>query len=63
MTNYRKAISYPAFMALTPEERKQHSVYFLQINPEYCPVILNIEHAGKPVELKMCKYLWFKLES
>jgi len=33
MTEYRKPISYKAFMALTPEKRKEHSTYFLQSNP------------------------------
>lgn len=49
MTQYRKAISYHDFMALPPETRKEHSNYFLQQNPEYCPVVLCVEHLGKPV--------------
>jgi hypothetical protein len=56
MTQYRRAIGYNDFMALTPVERKEHSNYFLQQNPELCPVVLNVDHMGKPVELKMCKY-------
>jgi uncharacterized protein YcsI (UPF0317 family) len=55
MTTYRKAINIADFMALSPEVRKEHSNYFLQQNPELCPVVLSVEHMGKPVELKMCK--------
>ena len=56
MTSYRKAINYGDFMLLPAEVRKEHSNYFLQQNPELCPVVLSVEHAGKAVELKMCKY-------
>lgn len=55
MTSYRKAVNYADFMALPPETRKEHSNYFLQQNPELCPVVLSVEHMGKAVELKMCK--------
>ena len=59
MTSYRKAINYSDFMALPPETRKEHSNYFLQQNAELCPVVRSVEHGGKPVELKMCKYVLF----
>jgi hypothetical protein len=55
MTNYSRAITYDKFMALSPEERKDHSNYFLNKKPEYCPVIIKVEHGGKPLEIKMCK--------
>lgn len=55
MTNYNRAITYDKFMALSPEERKDHSNYFLNKRPEYCPVIIKVEHGGKPLEIIMCK--------
>lgn len=54
--NYRRAITYEDFMGLKAEERKEHSNFFHNNNPEYCPVVLSIEHGGKSVPLKMCKY-------
>lgn len=53
---YRKAIQYSDFIKLAPEVRREHANFFLKNYPEYCPVALNVEHAGKPVPLRMCKY-------
>ncbi len=63
MTNYRKAITYDKFMALSPEERKDHSTYFLKQKPDLCPVIIKVEHGGKPLEIKMCKYFPIHVDS
>lgn len=53
--NYRKAITYDKFMELSAQERREHSNFFHTNYPDYVPVILNIEHGGKKVPLKMCK--------
>jgi hypothetical protein len=44
-------------MKLPVDQRKLHSDFFLQAYPDKCPVLLNIEHAGKSVALKTCKCL------
>ncbi len=42
MSNYRRAINYQDFMSLPAETRKEHSNFFLQQNPELCPVVLSV---------------------
>ena len=49
MTEYKRAISYTEFMALSPDIRKEHSSYFLKNRPEFCPVILSVDREGKAV--------------
>ena len=61
--NYRKAITYEKFMELPAQERREHANFFHTNYPDYVPVILSIEHGGKKVPLKMCKYLFPQLDS
>ena len=61
--NYRKAITFEKFMELPAQERREHANFFHTNYPDYLPVILNIEHGGKKVPLKMCKYLSFHPDS
>ncbi len=61
--SYKKAISYEDFMGLPPEERRTHANYFHTNYPDCCPVILSLKHAGKPVPLKTCKYLYSHSDS